>query len=62
MGEAKPRSEGPGGELELGRSATDVQRDGAGRDGGSTAALADVSSRARTASDDAVTAAMLWWS
>ena len=61
MGEAKPRTEGSGGEVELWKSETDVQRDGAGRDAGSTT-LAGVSSRARAASEDAVTAAMPWWS
>ena len=62
MGEAKPRSEGPGGEFELWSSETNVQSDAAGGDAGNTAALAGVSSRARAASEDAVTAAMLLWS
>jgi hypothetical protein len=38
MGAAKLRTEGPGGEVELWRSATDIQSDAAGRDTGSTAA------------------------
>ena len=62
MGEAKPRSEGPGGEVELWKSETDVQSDAAWKDAGSTAAPAGVSSRARAVSEDAVTVAMLWWS
>ena len=62
MGDAKPRTEGPGGEVEPWESETDVQSVAAWRDAGSTAALAGVSSRARAVSEDAVTVAMLWWS
>ena len=62
MGEAKPRTEGHGGEVELWKSETDVQSDAAGSDAGNTAALPGVSRRARVASEDAVTAAMLLWS
>ena len=61
MGAAKLRTEGPGGEVELWRSATDIQSDAAGRDTGSTAALAVMISRVCAASEVAVTAAMPLW-
>ena len=61
MGEAKPRTEGPGGGVELWKSDTDVQSDAPGRDAGSTAALAVKSSRV-CAPSEAVTAGMLLWS
>ena len=62
MGEAKPRTDGPGGEVELWKSETDVQTDAAGTVAGSTAALAVISSRVCEASEDAVTAGMPLWS
>ena len=62
MGEAKPRTEGPGGGVELWKSDTDVQSNAAGRDAGSTAALAVMSSRVCAPLEAAVTAGRALWS
>ena len=62
MGEAKPRTQGPGGEVELWKSEADVQSDAAATVAGSTAALAVISSRVCAAPEDAVTAGMPLWS
>jgi hypothetical protein len=57
MGVAKPRSRGPGGELDVQRSEIDIESDAAGSITGNAATFAVVTRRQCPASEEAPTAA-----
>ena len=59
MGEAKPRIDGPGGEVDVLKSKTAAESDAAFGATGSMATFVDMTGRACAASDDALTAATI---